>query len=75
LLISKLVLFLVMVGLGAWNLLLLRPSLAVDALAMNVAHQKSAIRSLFRNVLLEIGLGAAVILIVAALGITPPPMH
>jgi putative copper resistance protein D len=74
-LISKVVLFLLMVGLGAWNLLPLKPSLAIDAPAMNVAHQKSAIRSLLRNVLLEIVLGAAVILIVATLGITPPPIR
>ena len=75
LLISKLVLFLLMVGLGAWNLFLLKPSLAVDLPDSSVAHQKSAIRSLLRNVLCEVGLGAAVILIVAVLGITPPPLH
>jgi putative copper resistance protein D len=75
LLISKVVLFLFMVGLGAWNLLLLKPSLTVDAQAMNVAHQRRAIRALLRNVLLEIVLGAAVILIVATLGVTPPPMR
>jgi putative copper resistance protein D len=32
LLISKLVLFLLMVGLGAWNLFLLKPSLAVGTI-------------------------------------------
>jgi hypothetical protein len=75
LLVSKLILFFVMVGFGAWNLFLLKPRLAVDLPNMNVADQKSAIRSLVRNVLCEVGLGAAVILIVAALGITPPPLH
>jgi copper resistance protein D len=75
LLISKLVLFLSMVGFGAWNLILLKPRLAVDLPDMNVADQKSAIRSLLRNVLCEVGFGAAVILIVAALGMTPPPLH
>jgi len=65
----------VMVGFGAWNLFLLKPRLAVDLPNMNVADQKSAIRSMVRNVLSEIGLGAAVILVVAALGITPPPLH
>jgi putative copper resistance protein D len=75
LLISKLVLFLLMVGFGALNLFLVKPSLAGDLPDMNVADQKSAIRSLLRNVLCEVGLGAAVILIVAALGITPPPLH
>jgi len=75
LLVSKLILFFVMVGFGAWNLFLLKPRLAVDLPNMNVADQKSAIRSLLWNVLCEVGLGAAVILIVAALGITPPPLH
>jgi putative copper resistance protein D len=75
LLISKVVLFLLMVGFGAWNLLQLKPSLAVDAVPMNVARQERAMRSLVRNVLWEVGLGAAVILIVAVVGITPPPMR
>jgi len=75
LLISKLVLFVLMVGLGAWNLILLKPRLAVDLPDINVTHQKSAIRSLLWNVLCEVGLGAAVMLIVAVLGITPPPLH
>jgi len=75
LLVSKLILFCVMVGFGAWNLFLLKPRLAVDLPNMNVADQKSAIRSLVRNVLCEVGLGTAVIVIVAALGITPPPLH
>jgi putative copper export protein len=62
-------------GFGAWNLFLLKPRLAVDLPNMNVADQKSAIRSLVRNVLCEVGLGTAVIVIVAALGITPSPLH
>ena len=73
LLVSKLILFFVMVGFGAWNLFLLKPRL--DVPNINVADQESAIRSLIRNVLCEVGLGAAVILIVAALGLTPPPLH
>ena len=75
LLLSKLVLFHLLVGFGAWNLLLLKPRLAVDVPAMNVVDQERTIRSLFRNVLWEIGLGGAVILIVALLGTTSPPMH
>src|ERR1700751_3531509 len=67
LLISKLTLFHLMVGFGAWNLLLLKPRLAVDVPAMNVVDQERTLRSLFRNVLWEIGLGCAVILIVAVL--------
>ena len=75
LLISKLILFHLMVGFGAWNLLLLKPRLTVDVPGMNVVDQEGTIRSLFRNVLWEIGLGGAVILIVAVLGITSPPLH
>ena len=75
LLISKLILFHLMVGFGAWNLLLLKPRLTVDVPGMNVVDQEETIRSLFRNVLWEIGLGGAVILIVAVLGITSPPLH
>ena len=73
-LVSKLILFFVMIGFGAWNLLLLKPRIAVELPRVNFA-QKSALRLLLRNVLWEIGLGTLVILIVALLGITPPPMR
>jgi len=73
-LVSKLILFLAMIGFGAWNLFVLKPRLAVDLPIVNLA-QKSAVRSLLRNVLWEIGLGTLVILIVGLLGITPPPMR
>ena len=72
-LVSKLILFLAMIGFGARNLLVLKPMIAVDLPAANLA-QKSPVRLLLRNVLWEIGLGTIVILIVASLGITPPPM-
>ena len=72
LLASKLVLFLLMVGFGAWNLLVLKPKLTGDVLTADVVHEEGAIRSLLRNVLLEIGLGTGVILIVGLLGSTPP---
>ena len=68
-LLCKLVLFLAMVGIGAWNLFGLRPRLEAD----NGVSRETARDSLFRNVILEIVLGTAVILIVAALGITAPP--
>jgi putative copper resistance protein D len=71
-LISKLILFLTMIGLGAWNLFLLKPRIAVDLPTLNVA-KKDALRSLFRNVLWEVGLGTVVILLVGWLGTTPPP--
>jgi len=74
LLTSKLILFLLMVGFGAWNLLVLKPRLTVDLPAVHVAQQEIVIRSLLRNVLCEIGRGTGVILIVGLLGNTPPPM-
>jgi putative copper resistance protein D len=73
-LVSKLILFFAMIGFGAWNLFLLKPRIAVELTAVNVA-QKSAVHLLLRNVLWEIGLGTLVILIVGLLGITPPPMR
>jgi copper resistance protein D len=73
-LVSKLILFLAMVGFGAWNLFLLKPRIAVDLPTVNLG-QNSAIHLLLRNVLWEIGLGTLVIFIVGLLGITPPPMR
>jgi putative copper resistance protein D len=73
LLVAKLILFFAMVGFGAWNLFLLKPRIAVDLPTVNVAQQKSAVRSLLRNVLWEMGLGIVVILIVGLLGTTSPP--
>jgi len=61
-----------MVGFGAWNLLVLKPKLTGDVLTADVVYEEGAIRSLLRNVLLEIGLGTGVILIVGLLGSTPP---
>jgi putative copper resistance protein D len=75
LLVSKLILFSAMVGFGAWNLFLLKPRIAIPLPTVNVAQQKSAVRSLLRNVLWEMGLGTVVILIVGLLGTTPPPMR
>ena len=72
-LISKLFLFSVMIGIGAVNLFLLRPRIAVD-LRVGQVSEKNVLRSLVRNVLWEIALGTAVVLIVGLLGTTPPPM-
>jgi putative copper resistance protein D len=74
-LLCKLVLFLAMVGIGAWNLFGLRPKLEADNSAENEVSRETARHWLLRNIFLEIVLGAAVILIVAALGITAPPTH
>ena len=73
-LVSKLVLFSGMIGFGAWNLFLLKPKIAADLLTVQVG-QARPLHLLLRNVLWEIGLGTVVILIVAVLGITPPPMR
>ena len=73
LLVSKLILFSAMVGFGAWNLIFLKPRLAIDLAAVNVAQQKRILHSLLRNVLWEMGLGTVVIFIVGFLGTTPPP--
>jgi putative copper export protein len=64
-----------MIGFGAWNLFLLKPTIAIDLSTVNVKQQQSAVRLLLRNVLWEIGLGTLVILIVGLLGITPPRMR
>ena len=74
-LVSKLILFFAMIGFGAWNLFLLKPRLAVELTTVNVVQEKSVVRFLLRNVLWEVSLGTAVILIVGLLGITPPPMR
>jgi putative copper resistance protein D len=71
-LISKLILFVAMIGLGAWNLLVLKPRIRPD-LPPARFEEKSALRLLVRNILWEIGLGTLVVLIVGLLGITPPP--
>jgi copper resistance protein D len=71
---AKLILFCAMIGLGAWNLFLLKPRITVD-LPIASLGQKSALLLLLRNVLWEIGLGTIVLLIVGLLGITPPPMR
>lgn len=72
-LVAKLIFFCVMIGFGAVNLFLLKPRIAVDLRTGQVA-EKTALRLLFRNVLWEVGLGTAVILIVGVLGTTPPPI-
>jgi len=74
-LVSRVILFFAMIGFGVWNLFLLKPRIAIALPIVNVAQQKSAVRSLLRNVLWEMGLGTVVILIVGLLGTTPPPMR
>ena len=73
LLVLKLFLFLIMVGLGAWNLLRLKPQL--KSAGKSNDQQRTALRKLMRNVIAELCLGTLIVLIVGALGVTPPPRH
>jgi putative copper resistance protein D len=73
LLIVKLFLFLILIGLGAWNLLRLKPQLT--SAGQRDDQQRAALRKLMRNVIAELCLGTLIVLIVGALGVTPPPRH
>jgi putative copper resistance protein D len=73
LLTLKLSLFLIMIGLGAWNFLRLEPQL-IGAGERN-DQQHAALRKLRRNVIAELCLGTLIVCVVGALGITPPPRH
>jgi copper resistance protein D len=73
LLMLKLFLFLIMIGLGAWNRLRLNPQL--KAAGESNDQQRAALRKLMRNVIAELCMGTLIVLIVAALGVTPPPHH
>jgi putative copper resistance protein D len=69
LLLFKLALFAVLIGLGARNRFLIKANLLKDPASPHLLPQ------LRRNVLCEVCLGAAVVAIVACLGITPPARH
>jgi copper resistance protein D len=73
LLVMKLFLFSIMIGFGACNLLLFKPRL--PPADESPAKQRDALRKLMRNVLAELCLGTLIVLIVGALGATPPPRH
>jgi copper resistance protein D len=73
LLVLKLFLFSIMIGFGACNLLRFKPQLAL-ANEQN-AKQTDALRKLMRNVIAELCIGTLIVLIVGALGATPPPRH
>ncbi len=65
LLVIKVLLFAAMVGVAAVNRLRLTPRLPTGRTA----------RSLARNIVLELGLGLAILVIVSALGVLPPAGH
>jgi copper resistance protein D len=73
LLMMKLFLFVIVIGFAACNLLRFKPQLAL-ANEQN-ATQRDALRKLTRNVIAELCLGTLIVLIVGALGATPPPRH
>jgi copper resistance protein D len=77
LLLVKIALFLLMIGFGAWNLLIVKPRLI--RLAMVESQRESSppklVESLVRNVTCETILAGGVLLVVGFLGVTPPPMH
>ncbi|MGC8551716.1 MAG: CopD family protein [Phycisphaerae bacterium] len=75
LLMVKILLFAVMVAIGAVNLTRLRTRLQQTAITADEANYAVAARRLQRNVTIEIALAAMVLGIVAVLGIMAPPMH
>ncbi len=73
LLTAKILAFLVMLAFGAQNLLVLKRKLRQEAQPGSAGQPATAAAALLRNVVQEIVLGAAILLIVAMLGITEPP--
>jgi copper resistance protein D len=68
----KIVLFVTMVGIAAWNWSQLTPKLVQNA---DLPAAQKARRQLRRNAAIEAIIGAAIISIVAVLGILPPASH
>jgi putative copper resistance protein D len=73
LLMLKLFLFFIIIGLAACNLLRFKPQLFPANEPS--AKQRDALRKLMRNVIAELCLGTLIVLVVGALGATPPPRH
>jgi putative copper resistance protein D len=71
----KLVLFAAMIAIGAWNLLRLKPQLSLVEGISSGEAQDTALLRIKRNVLIEIVLGAIVLLVVGWLGILAPAVH
>lgn len=72
LLLLKLSLLLPLVGIAAMNFLRLKPQLLASDSGETLAN---LLRRLRRNVTAEAALGATILLVVGALGITPPALH
>jgi copper resistance protein D len=77
LLLLKIALFILMLGLGAWNLLVLKPRLSRAAMVESQAAAAATmpIQLLIRSVACETFLAAGVVLVVGFLGTSPPPMR
>ena len=73
LLLVKLAIFAVMVAIGAFNLLRLKPRLSVSG--GYASSDAAVLKRIARNVFIELCLGAIVLLAVGILGITPPALH
>lgn len=74
-LLIKLALFVAMVGIGAWNLLQLRPRQAEREAANADDRETLTLRKVKRNVTIEIVLGTLVLIVLGVLGITAPAIH
>lgn len=75
LLLLKLALLLPLIGIAATNLLRLKPTLLATPAQESPGRPQAALRRLTRNVVAEACIGAAILLIVGGLGITPPALH
>ena len=75
LLLLKIVLFFLMLALGALNLLVLKPRLCHAAMDETRAEGTLSMQSLIRSVACETLLAAGLVFVVGFLGSTPPPMH
>ena len=63
------------VGIGGWNLLILKPRLAIAAGSLPDETQGTALAKVARNVLIELCLASLILLVVGLLGISPPVTH
>jgi len=75
LLILKVAVFSVMVTIGALNLLLLRPRIVIAVQSAALGESLTLLRLLRRNVMVELSLGAILMILVGVLGVTPPAAH
>ena len=69
----KLFVFLLMLGVAAWNREVLLPRLFAAEIERNVEGVTHAVRALRSFVWAEVALALAVIMVVSVLGVTPPP--